>query len=271
MGTRANRLLPLPLIVAALAAGAPDARAGTSRTGGDPCSLVERLPGPEAPLRKQAPFREAFRALERAGSDEERMAGAFDSFEEDLFGLLDRAKRVFAVPEGDDWGDAERRRAQRFLRRHVLSRHPVLRIGDVGFEPHPGLRAALMWTACRGGKREAALRWGRRASTEDEGPARAFAALLLLEAGRDAEARELRPGLTGDSFLLSWVRAELADTPAERQRHHARADRRTTTHDQHQAVMAQRERLDLETPPSTGGEPEGDEQTDEEEDDEGAR
>jgi hypothetical protein len=130
----------------------------------------------------------------------------------------------------------------------VLTRTPVLRIGDVGFEPVPGLRAVLLYAACRGGDRESAIRWARRATADDEGAARAFGALLLLEAGRREEARELGPALTGDSFLVAFVQAELADDDDARRAAHAAARRRIGSASASEAIASQARRLGLGKP-----------------------
>jgi hypothetical protein len=105
-----------------------------------------------------------------------------------LAGLLGEAETVFRVARGADgaskpYNDARRSKARAWLERWVIRPGAPLRVGEFGFEPAPGLRAALMLAACRGGDREAAIAYGRRARGDDEGQARAFAALLLLAGG----------------------------------------------------------------------------------------
>ncbi len=245
-----SRGLALALVVA-LAAIAPLPSLGqalaSELTGGDPCALIESLPEPTDPLRQAASVRRVFQALDRAGSDKRKLAKVHSALVVTLTGALDEATRVFhpkGVPSRK-WGDKERRRARKYLEHWVSGPHPVLRVGEVGFEPVPGLRATLMYTACRSDRPEAALAYGRRATTADEGAARAFAALLLLEASRGPEATELVTELTGDTFLTAWVRAELsaqAGAHDDYRRWHATASRRIGTPAQAAAVDAQEHR-----------------------------
>ncbi len=242
--------LPKVLLAAvfALAAASPTATRAASLTGGDPCALIELMPGPHDPLLKTSPFGRTLRRLGRAGSNPARLRAIHRRLLTELGGLLGRATRIFAYDQhpkhGDTpWNDRDRKRARTFLRRYVLARHPALVIGHFGFEPVPGLRAALMWTACRGGNSEAAIRYGRRATTAAEAPSRAFAALLLLARGRRAEALELAPSLGGDSFIVAWVHAELARDPSVMAHFHAIALRRVSTPAEHRAALVQAERM----------------------------
>ncbi len=102
----------------------------------------------------------------------------------------------------------------------------------------------MMYAACRAGRTDDAIRWGRRASRPEDAPARAFAALLLLDTGRTGEASELLKVVRGPSFLTAWIRAELIEDPDERRRQRASARRRVTTGAQQDAVAAQARRAE---------------------------
>ncbi len=240
--TPARRLV-LASLLATLAVGpalaAPPA-------GGEPCALLEHLPGPKDPVRQLAPYRSAFVAMDRAGSDPKRLGRAHDALARALDRLLGEARRVFH-PAGGRAVDAKS--AQRFLTRHVLGRTPALRVGDEQLEPARPVQAALAWTACRGGRPEVALRWARRPLAAGEvGGLTPFAALLLLDAGRVDEARELLPALGDEGFLAAWVEAELTPDPQRRLAAHARAGRRISTPAQRDAWMAQKTRLEEQRP-----------------------
>lgn len=243
----------LALLLAIGLSGGGVARGQSPVIGGDPCELIEGLPGKDAPLRRVPALAGAFRHLARAGTDPKRNQRVHRDLAKALTRLLAQAARVFHPDDSPRrWSDAKRKRAQRYLRKHVLGRVPVLRVGRVGFEPQPGLRAALMASACWAGNRGAALRYGRGATAPDEGAARAFAATLLLVDGRAAEAIELVDGLDGDGFLASWVTAELASDPTVRFAAHARAKRRISSPAQERAIRAQEERWSRQPP--EGGE-----------------
>ncbi|MCB9729296.1 MAG: hypothetical protein H6744_16065 [Deltaproteobacteria bacterium] len=229
------------------------AERGGALVGGDPCALVEGVPGPKDPLREVRRFRAGFRAMERAGADAERLAKAHRELRAALVRLLAEGEKLFQGGAGSGerrprWQDAKTKKARAWLQRWVMGPSAPLRIGEVGFEPSPGLRAALMLTACRGRDPEAAIRLGRRARGDDEGSARALAALLLLTAGRDAEARELSDELGDEGFLAPYVGAWLSEDPEVRRRLAATARRRVTTPAQEDAVRAQARHLDAVTP-----------------------
>lgn len=233
------------MALALLALSAP-AGASPALVAGDVCGLLEGLPAAEDPIRQAPAVRASFRSLDRAGSDPVRLGAVHAALVKALERLLAEAERVFHPSEVPfrKWKKAHQRRAQRYLDDYLMGPRPVLRVGVLGFEPTAGLRAALLWTACRSGDREAAITWGRRASAPDEGPARAFAALLLLDAARRDEAAELLPRLGGDSFLVSFIRAELDPDPAARRQQHASAGRRRATQAQHSAWQRQKTRME---------------------------
>ncbi|MEZ4269301.1 MAG: hypothetical protein R3F39_23330 [Myxococcota bacterium] len=235
------------LLIAMGALGAP-AELGPALVGGDPCALVEGVPGAKDPLRAGAKLRAGFGALAKAGADAKALLAAHRKLSRALATLLGESERVFRVAGGGDgdgarWQDGRRKKAKAWLGRWVMAVGAPLRIGELGFEPVPGLRAALMLTACRGGDREAAIRWGRRARAEDEGHARALAALLLLAEGREGEARELRDTLGDRGFLAPFVGAYLTDDAELSRRLSATAKRRVTTPAQEDAARAQALRL----------------------------
>lgn len=235
---------------APLPGGAAVVDDGAVLVGGDPCALVEGVPGPKDPLRSVGRLRAGFGAMAKAGADARALMAAHRKLRATLAGLLGESERVFRVGVGADgaatpWQDARRKKARAWLERWVTAPGAPLRVGEFGFEPAPGLRAALMLTACRGGDREAAIRYGRRARGEDEGRARALAALLLLAAGRVDEAQELKGGLGEGGFLGPFVGAYLTDDPATQRRLAATAKRRVTTPAQEDAARAQGERLRL--------------------------
>jgi hypothetical protein len=234
------------LVVVGLQAAPEDS--GAAWVAGDPCALVEGVPGPKDPLRSVGRLRAGFGAMVKAGADARALMGAHRKLEAALAGLLDESERVFRVSVGADggatpWRDARRKKARAWLERWVSAPGAPLRVGELGFEPVPGLRAALMLTACRGGDREAAIRYGRRARGEDEGHARALAALLLLAAGRAEEAQELRDTLGDGGFLAPFVGAYLAEEVGPRRILAATAKRRVTTPAQEDAARAQASRL----------------------------
>ncbi len=233
--------------------GAP-VQTGAALVGGDPCALVEGVPGPKDPLLRVGRLRAGFRAMAKAGADARGLMAAHRKLEATLTGLLAESERVFRVNRGADgdatpWRDARRHKARAWLKRWVTAPGAPLRVGELGFEPVPGLRAALMLTACRGGDREAAIRYGRRARGDDEGQARALAALLLLAAGRTDEAGELEETLGDGGFLAPFVGAYLTEDLETRRRLAATARRRVTTPAQEDAVRAQGERLRLPARP----------------------
>jgi hypothetical protein len=214
----------------------------SSLTQGPACALIEGLPGLNAPLRKARALKAILKAIENPTTPPDQMKRRYVQLEKLIHDALTQATTVFHDKPRSEWTAREQNKARRYLEKHVLGKHPLLQIGAVGFEPRPGLRAALMYAACRAGRHEDAIRWGRRASRREEAPARAFAALLLLEGGRKSEARELLDVIRGPSFLTAWIRAELNTDPDVRRRHRAAARRRVTTSAQQDAVAAQARR-----------------------------
>lgn len=210
------------------------------------CALLEGLPGPKDPIRKQRAVAAAFHALDRA-RDAKAFAAAHARFERVLAPLFSEATKVFH-PAGEE-AEVDPKRAQRFLSRHVFGQDALLRIGDEAFEPRPELAAALALTACRAGDRDAAIAVGRAVGGADTAALRAFSALLLLEAGRREEALELLPNLGDDGFLAAWIAAELATDGDARRALHTRAARRVVTPDQQTALREQTRRFDALPPP----------------------
>ena len=206
--------------------------------------LIEGLPEAKAPLRKLRSVRSILRAIDNPKATAGEMGKRFRQLESLIHDALDDSKRVFHDVPRRDWVARDQKKARRYLEKHVLGKHPLLQIGTIGFEPRQGLRAAMMYAACRAGDFEGAIRWGRRASRREEAPARAFAALLLLDQGRQAEAKELLSAIRGPSYLTAWVRAELSDDPDERRRQRAIARRRVTTGAQQDAAAAQARRAE---------------------------
>ena len=217
-------------------------------TQGSPCALIEGLPGPKSPIRKLRSVKKILKAIDNIKASPAQMGQRFEQLERLVQGALQSAKRVFHDTPRRDWTARDQTKAKRYLEQHVLGKHPLLQIGTVSFEPQQEVRAAMMYSACRAGRSEDAIRWGRRATRREEAPARAFAALLLLDNDRRDEARELLSVIRGPSFLTAWVRAELSENPKARQRHRAAARRRVTTGAQQDAVAAQERRAEETTP-----------------------
>jgi len=232
----------LLVMTSASAVHAQAPASASSLTQGPVCALIEGLPGPKAPLRKARAVKSILKAIENPKTPPAQMKKRYAQLEGLIHATLAEATRVFHDKPRLEWTAREQNKARRFLEKHVLGKHPLLQMGAVGFEPRPGLRAALMYAACRAGQPEDAIRWGRRASRPEEAPARAFAALLLLESGRQEEARELLGAIRGPSFLTAWIRAELNTDPDIRRRQRASARRRVTTSAQQDAVAAQAQR-----------------------------
>jgi hypothetical protein len=225
-------------------------------TGGDPCDLVEALPGPKDPIRKRRELRQAFAALDRSGHNTARYKKAHTALLKPLLKALKEAADIFHAHQNPDakrkWKPKDQTRAQRFLKKYVQGGAPMLQIGMFGFEPQPSLRAALMWSACRAGDRKTAIALGRQATSKEEASARAYAALLLLTDGQSDQARELLGSMSGSSFLVAWLKAELKKKRGARQKAHSKAKRRGDNPVQKAALEAQSQRYGLqsETPPS---------------------
>ena len=243
------RTCSVTVLLLALAAPASAAPAPTALTGGDPCTLIEGLPSASAPIRKAKAVKGAFRALDKAVKKPARFGDAHAQLAKAVAKALAESEGVFhpGVPFRE-WKKKHRDKAQKFMTKYVMGREPILRVGVVGFEPVPALRAAMMWAACRAGETEAAIRYGRRATAEDEGPARGFAALLLLATGRSEEAAELGPRVSGHGCLAAFVAAALTSDADERRRRLGDASRRVSTPAQQTAVETLRSAKGSEAP-----------------------
>ena len=237
-GATARAAAPTP----GSSAAAPDVRplAGVS-----PCALLEGLPGPRDPIRKLRSLSGAFRALDSA-HDPKAYRAAQRRFFAVLAPIFAEAGRVFH-PGGAD-AEVDPKRAQRFLSRYVFGPDALLRMGDEAFELRPELAAALALSACRAGERDDAVAVGRSAGGADNAALRAFAALLLLDAGRRDEATELVPTLGREGFLAPWIGAELAPDLEQRRLLHAEAARHVVTPDQQTALHEQTVRMKDATP-----------------------
>jgi len=212
-------------------------------TGGDPCSLLEGLPPTGHPAR-QGPYKAQFKALDKAGRNARKMLRVHKAFAKKVAKLLAAGAKVFHPGKNKT---VKSKRAQRFLEKHVLGPRAALVIADDRFEPPMAVWAAMIWSACRGGRVDVALEQARRAGRTHPSLA-AFATLLLLDAGKTVQARHLLPEVAqagGDyhGFLATFVAAELAKTAPRRRRLHARASRRVSTPDQGEAVRRQAARL----------------------------
>jgi hypothetical protein len=237
------RLIALLSLCTALTLLVPAGPAEASElTQGSPCMLVEGLPEAKAPLRQVRSVRRILRAIDNPKAPAAEMSKRFEQLESLVHSALDEAKRVFHAKPRRDWDARDQKRARQYLEKYVLGKHPLLQLGTTGFEPRQGLRAAMMYAACRADRSEDAIRWGRRASRREEAPARAFAALLLIDSARSDEAKELLSAIRGPSFLTAWVRAELSEDLDERRRQRASARRRVTTGAQQDASAAQARR-----------------------------
>jgi hypothetical protein len=232
----------LAAILVLIATTVPTAVHASDLTGGPVCELVEGIPGPNAPLRKARALKSILAAIGRPEATAIQMSKRFEQLETLVGKALEEASHVFHDTPRRQWAAKHKARAARFLERYVLGKRPLLQIGAVGFEPRPGLRAVMMYAACKAERHVDAIRWGRRASRPEEAPARAFSALLLLDQGQVDVARELVGSLDGPSFLTAWVRGELSKDTAVRRRQRAAARRRATTPAQRSAVAAQARR-----------------------------
>jgi hypothetical protein len=231
-------LLCFGVTLAGMAFGAPDGLEG--RFGGPACDLVEGLPGKGDPLTKSAAFAAGLAKSADPSASPKELQRAHESLERAVEKLFAEARRLFHPKGSKSFKPAV---AGRFLARHVLVANPVLAVAQDGFEPVSSLRAALVRTACGGGLAARAVAWARRPG--ETTPFNGLAALLLAEAGREAEARELLPWIPEDGFVSPYARADLAAEPAERTRLHAIAKRRATTAAERLAIQAQAARLGL--------------------------
>jgi len=214
-------------------------------TGASPCTLIEGVPAPTHPLRKNAAVARHLAALDHAGLDAAKADKAYAQLVKELDRLLASSKAAFVPPpRGKAFQLAP---ARRFLERYVLAANAIFRVGLERFEPAPELAAVLALGACRAGRWDDVVALGRASTLPEVAPQRALAALVLTASGRVEEARELAPHL-GDGFLASLVRVELEADPARRLELHALAGRGRVNADQDLAWRLQGQRLRGATP-----------------------
>lgn len=215
------------------------------------CALVEGVPGAAHPLRKHPSLRALLGALEGAGQDRKKNARALERIDKLIVPLLNEAEKVFARPTPTRDGELSEFKpqpARAFLERWVFAPNAPLRIGRDRLEPVPELASAMMLAACRADLRARAVAIGRSLSGDEGRAQRAFAALLLIEDGRVAEARELAWDLGEEGFIAPFVLAELASDPEDRERLHLIAGRHLQTPDQETAWRTQARRFAQESP-----------------------
>jgi hypothetical protein len=185
--------------------------------------------------------------LTAAADDKKKNAAAFAQFEKALTPAWRDAAKTFARPLIDPRTEEaypfRSAPARAFLETWVFAPIAPLRIGVDRFEPALEVAAMMAFAACRGGLIDEAIAVTRGASGGEAAPLRAFAALLLIEAGRRTEALELVPTLGEAGFLAPWVQVELSDDGNEKRRLHALAGRQTQTPDQQLAWQVQAGRL----------------------------
>ncbi len=211
------------------------------------CGLIELVPPATHPIRKHPALRRAVTALTAAADNKKKNAEAFAQFAKALAPAWRDAAKAFERPAVDPRTDEsypfKTAPARAFLEAWVFAPIAPLRIGVDRFEPALEVGAMMAMAACRAGLVDEAIAVTRGASGDEAAPLRAFAALLLIEAGRRAEAIELAPTLGEAGFLAPWVRVELTDDPNEKRRLHALAGRQTQTPDQQLAWQIQAGRL----------------------------
>lgn len=249
--TRASaRVLALLLYVGALALTTSGVRAA-----GDPirgvlagqsaCNLVPLIAPTAHPLRKHPSLRRAVDGLAVAGDDRKKNAEALGRFDKVLAPLWKEAARAFARPELDPKTGEPRAfapaAAKAFLTKWVFSPTPILRVGEERFEPALEVSAWMAQAACRAGEPERAVVLARAVSGAEGAPLRAFAALLLLEAGAVEDAQAL--SVSEADFLGAWVRSEMAVDSGEKVRWNELAGRLVSSPDQEVAWKSQRSRL----------------------------
>ncbi|MCC6625578.1 MAG: hypothetical protein IT385_30350 [Deltaproteobacteria bacterium] len=219
----------------------PDPAALAAFTGASPCTLIEGLPAPTHPLRKNRVVGPALAALDKAGMDPIKAGQAYARFVKEIDRLLVAATTAFKAPApGRSFAPAP---ARRFLEAHVLAANAPLRVGLERFEPAPEVLAAMTLAACRAGRLDEVVRLARTSTLPESAPQRAFAALVLAGSGRHAEARELDADMGDEGFLPTLVRAELAADPRQRGDLHALAGKRRKNADQELAWRLQAQRF----------------------------
>lgn len=250
-----RHVLPYVVVLLAATSAAPASANPAPLAGQNACNLVPLIPGGTHPLRKHPTLRAAVDALAAADTPQ-KAAGALGRFDRALAPLAKDATRAFTRPEADpDTGEARPfapAAARAFLTRWVFSPTPILRVGEERFEPALEVSAWMTLAACRAGEMERAIAIGRSVSGPEGAPLRAFAALLLLEAGEREGRSGTRSGFVEDAaamvfsdedFLGLWVKSELADDPAEKSRWHELASKRIQSPDQEVAWKSQKSRL----------------------------
>ena len=151
---------------------------------------------------------------------------------------MTQARKVFQEREAK----VRRGKIRRFLDKHVYTPNPSLIVRDEGFTLPVEVSATLSWLRCREGQRNAAIAYARTPRQQSDSLL-AFAAFLLLDAGRRVEARELAPLIGEEGFLGPFIRAEFATDGQERLRLHRKAQLRTVRYSQQEALRAQRRRF----------------------------
>ena len=174
--------------------------AGLPAASMDVCALVETLPAPSDPFAQAPPFKKAFTELSKAGRSRRAHKRLHQAFEREGNRLLRRARTLFHPKSGKP----KRALIQRFLKRYVYHENPSLIIEGDGFDLTPAVRSALAYTACRLGRMNVAVKHARRPSLTPAALV-AYAATLLMQQGREPEARELRPHIDQRGFLGPWV------------------------------------------------------------------
>jgi hypothetical protein len=217
------------------------------------CGFVEGVPATGHPIRRFPALRTAFGLAAAAQRNEARHARAFDAFEKALAPAWKEAAQAFERPVAGADGEKSPfrpERARAFLERWVFSPNAPLRVGDEGFELRAELAASLVQSACLANRRDEAIAIARRLTGAEATSLRAFAALLLLESVRTAEAAELiEPAGTvaeerDAGFLTAYLRAELAADADERRRLHGVALSLAVTPDQLLALDMQARRFE---------------------------
>lgn len=253
-GSGRRGLVLIALLVSGLTAFGDGRRArADERLGVSACELMRGVPEEGHPLRKQRDFAAAFRALDAAGRDPRRAAGALKRFMRQREALLGEAARAFRTePDGETGFEAKR--AERFLAAEVLVPNGALRVGRDGFELTPGLMAGLALAACRAGDVAAVLRAARQVTGPDAASLRASAAIVGLFGGRFGPGAAMTPdaledltrGLEADDFTAAFALTELALRRGQREDAralHARARAFVTTVDEQEAWLRQEGRL----------------------------
>jgi hypothetical protein len=203
--------------------------------GTDACELVENLPGPKAPIRQHPDFRQAYRLLARAKGHVGKLSQVRRILEKKTAALLERASKVFKEKNQT----VSRTRVRRFLDTHVYGKRSSLLLRDEGFVLPETVSATLAWLNCREGRFQEAIAYARPAH-QGPGSLVAFAALLLVERGRLAEAMELQSSLGSAGFLPAFMQAEFAKDFQERLRFHRMATLGARTQAQRLALKVQR-------------------------------